>query len=230
MGRVWVSLLMVGAFLLVACGGDDNDAVTPTTSPQRTDAPATTTTPLQTEPATARATTTGTPTGVPAPTNEHSPVPDSSAAEQAARDALASWLGPVGDPASIAVKAIERLTWTNACLDLPRAGQTCAEVRVDGYRIEFVLANATYEVRTDSIGEVVRWAPETLALVRFAESSANFFAFTTDDGGTIEAQPVPGTSFGVDVLSLEEGDPVGIALVAAPQREGFLVIWIDPAE
>ena len=52
----------------------------------------------------------------------------------------------------------------------------------------------------------------------------------TDDGGELLAQAVFGTSFGVDVQSLSPGDPVGLGLAEAPQREGFLLVWLDPAQ
>jgi hypothetical protein len=99
---------------------------------------------------------------------------------------------------------------------------------VAGYRVLLDLANATYEIRTDATGDVVLWAPDVQVLARYAEASANFVQLTTDDGGTINAQAVPGSDFGVQPRSLNPGDPVGVALADAPQSGGLLLVWLDP--
>ena len=151
-------------------------------------------------------------------------------ATQAARDALAVWLGPVGDPMSISVRTVEAVTWRNGCLELTRAGQACTQALVEGYRIELTLGEATYEVRTNASGSVVLWAPRIHVLARFVEASPNLAQFMSDDGGTIEVQIVFGSDLGVDLASLTEGDPVGLALADAPQGGGFLLVWLVPLE
>ena len=92
------------------------------------------------------------------------------------------------------------------------------------------LGNATYEVRADVTGAFTVWAPSLQVLVQFQEASTNLLTFTTDDGGELVAQAVPGTSFGVDVQFLQEGNSVGLGLAEAPQRDGFLLVWVDPAQ
>ena len=146
----------------------------------------------------------------------------------AAIDALAAWLGPVADPASIEVASTEEVTWSNGCLDISRVGLMCTEALVPGYRILLNLGDATYEVRTDSSGAQTAWAPQVEILVRFAEASTNLATFSTDDGNQLSTQLVPGTSFGVDLATLEVGTPVGIAIADAPQSGAPLLVWVDP--
>ena len=206
-------VLMLGLGLLVAaCGGNGDDGpgvLTPTeTSP-----------PI----ATGVAGDTQTP-----PTAASTPTPGLGAATNAAIDALATWLGSAGDASAISVVSVEAMTWTNGCLEVGRAGQACTEALVEGYRIELALGDAVYEVRTDLGGDVVVWAPNVQILMRFQEAGTNSVTFTTDDGGTIEAQPVPGTGYGVELASLAEGDAVGVALADAPQGGGVLLVWVDP--
>ena len=62
------------------------------------------------------------------------------------------------------------------------------------------------------------------------EASPNLAQFMSDDGGTIEVQIVFGSDLGVDLASLTEGDPVGLALADAPQGGGFLLVWLVPLE
>ena len=206
-------VVMLGLGLLVAaCGGDGDDgpdvlAPTETSSPIATGVAGDTQTP---------------------PAAASTPTPGLGAATNAAIDALAPWLGPVGEPSAIAVVSVEAVTWTNGCLEVGRAGQACTEALVEGYRIELALGDAVYEMRTDLGGDVVVWAPSVQILMRFQEASTNSVTFTTDDGGTIEAQPVPGTGYGVELASLAEGDAVGVALADAPQGGGALLVWVDP--
>ena len=219
MKRALIAPLLLG-LALVGCGGDDADS---TATPTATGAPTATGTPAPTD----------TPPAAPPPPATPPPANPTASdgaavAAEAARAALASWLGPVGDRAAIEVRSVEELTWPNGCLGLGRAGEACTEALVPGFRVELELANASYEVRTDRSGDLVRWAPRLQILVRFAAASANSIRFTTDDGGTIEAQPVFGTLFGVDVTTLSPGDPVGVAFADAPQGGGLLLVWLDP--
>lgn len=219
MTRYALAVLAALSLTLLACSSNGDTDATPTSQPEATQAPST---PTPGPPTPQAVPPTGTPPAA-------SPTPNPTA-QQAARAALAQWLGPVGDPASIQLVSYEQVTWGNGCLDLGRAGQACTLALVEGYRFEFRLGNATYEVRTDLTGANVLWAPDVTILVRFKEASPNIIEFTTDDGGTIEAQTVPGSSIRVQLASLMAGAPVGVGLVDAPQREGFLLVWLDPPQ
>jgi len=197
-----IACLLAGA----SCKGSDNGDASPTPSPTATLAPTPTT----------------------ASTATPEPVGGIDAAAQAAIDALAIWLGPVGDRSSITLRSAEAVTWRNGCLELNRAGRLCTEALVDGFRVDLALGNATFEVRTDSRAAVVLWAPRVQILGRFAAASPNFVRLTTDDGGTIEAQTVFGSDFGVEVAMLTTGDAVGVALADSPQSGGLLLVWLDP--
>jgi hypothetical protein len=213
-------LLIPLSMALAACsdGGEGGPATTTPTIPVTATVPAITTqTPVA-------ATPTQTPVAA-TPT----PQAGSQRAEQAAQRELARWLGPVADPAAISVASVEPVTWRNGCLELDRAGQACTLALVEGFRFELALGGARYEVRTDATGMVVLWAPDVQILVRFQEAGPNILRFSTDDGGAIVAQAVPGTDFGVRADSLAPGDPVGIALVQAPQSGGFLLVWMVSA-
>lgn len=241
MSRVLLTRLVVLAASLLACGGDDDDDATPTASAtgsatatrtataEATAGVAATATPVPTEAPATEAPPTETPE--PQPTATEDPGPDESeAAAQAAVDSLATWLGPVADPAAITVDSVEPVTWNNGCLELVRPGQVCSQALVDGYRVMLGLAQAVYEVRTDATGAVTLWAPQTQALVMFQSVSTNLFEFMTDDGNTLVAQLVFGTLYGVEAATLSEGDPVGVGLADAPQSGGFLLVWLDPAQ
>ena len=216
-------VVIVGVGLVVAaCSDDDDDepgAETPTETPVAvaTGVPDATQTPPD-------ALATATPDSGTA----SDAAPDGASATEAAIAALAMWLGPAGDAPAISVASVEAVTWSNGCLDVGRANMACTEALVEGYRTELALGDAVYEVRTDLGGDVAVWAPSVQILVRFQEASRNSVVFTTDDGGTIEAQPVPGTGYGVELTSLAEGDAVGIALADAPQGGGPLLVWVDP--
>ena len=207
-----------GVALLACSGGDDGNAsLTPTAS-------------ATTRPATAIPTVSVTiaPTVTPVPDLTATPSGETRPAVLAAIGALALWLGPVGDRPSIGVVSVEAVTWTNGCLDLTRVGQACTEALVEGFRVLLALGEATYEVRTDASGRVALWAPKVQILARFLDVSPNLVRFSPDDGGTIDAQLVPGSDFGVDLATLKEGDAVGVALADAPQNGGRLLVWLDP--
>jgi len=206
--KIVTLLTLAVCFLAVACGDDDEVVATQT--------PGETPTPRLTQPSTA------TPDQTPA-------TPDPGDASAAAIEALGTWLGPVGDPSAITVDSVEKVIWPNGCLGLSRAGVACTEGLVDGFRIDLGLGDAAYEVRTDVGGNVVMWAPGVQLLAFFKEASTNSVQFTTDDGGLIEAQPVAGTSYGVDLESLVEGNVVGVAIADAPQGGGALLVWVDLA-
>jgi hypothetical protein len=220
----WTLLIPVAVSALAAlgCGGDDDDPVSTivaATPNPNTTAPVATAMPTETASATVMVPT-ATPTTVSAGGADR--------AAQAARDALATWLGPVGDPASISINEVEAATWQNTCLGLTPPGEVCAQVLVEGFRVELKLAQATYEVRTDARGEITLWEPAIQILARFQQASPNIFEFRTDDGGLLAAQAVFGTRYGIAPGSLNEGDPVGLGLAEAPQSGGLLLVWLNP--
>lgn len=216
--RVLVALAVATGLVTAACSDDEEDIPSPTPG-NGTVAPTDAATP--------------TPAATPSPTptdSEPTPTPDPGPATDAAVDALATWLGPVADPASISVESAEAIIWSDGCLGLRRPGRACTQALVEGFRVILSLGNGTYEVRTDVSGDVVLWAPSVQVLAQFQEGLTNLFLFTTDDGGTLEAQPVPGTDYGVDPDTLMEGDPVSVALADAPQDGPQLLVWLDPVQ
>lgn len=219
MRRAIVLAIAVAALAVLGCSDDEpgSEPIATGTAPAGTE---TATVPSPTETA---VTTTATPPATPPATL----APGDSAAVAAAA-ALATWLGPVGDAASIVVRSVEPVTWPDGCLGLGRAGRACTEAEVPGFRVELDLGDATYEVRTDAGGDVALWAPRTQILARFAEAGPNVLEFTSDDGLAIVTQAVPGSDFGVDPLALAPGTPVGLGLADAPQSGGLLLVWLDP--
>lgn len=158
-----------------------------------------------------------------------SPLPGGSErAVEGAIDALARWLGPAGDRDSIEVVSVEEVDWPDGCLGIHRVGRVCTMAIVPGFRVMLGLGQATYEVRTDTTGRVTAWAPQVRIPARFVEAGPNVVLLETDDDGRIDAQLVPGSDLGVDLDELSRGDPVGAALAPAPQRDGQLVVWLDP--
>ena len=157
-----------------------------------------------------------------------SPVEPEAAAVEAAREALAEWLGPVGDAGSTSVVSVESVVWPNGCLGVSRAGLMCTEALVPGFRVMLGLGVAVYELRTDELGRQVAWEPQVQILVQFVESSTGVAVFETDDGNELAARLVPGTGFGVDLATLDAGSAVGIAIADGPQGGEPLLVWVDP--
>jgi hypothetical protein len=215
-----------------ACGdGGDDDAVADRTSTATSTATATTPaerTPSAT-PTTPSSAPSPTPPSTPPPANGGGADPDAEAAGDAARRELARWLGPAGNLDAITIDAVEPVTWSDGCFELRRVGQACTTALVEGYRLTLSLAQATYEARIDKDASNVRWAPETTALVKFVEASTNSVVFRTDDGSTLQTQPVAGTSFGADPGKLTAGEAVSVGIARAPQSGGWLLVWLDPA-
>lgn len=215
--RIVAAAVLAVGLVLAACSDEEEDTATPLPT-GGTPSPTQLATPVETPPSDSTPTPTPT-TGGPA-----------GSATQAAIDALATWLGPVADPAAISVSSVEPVTWPNGCLGLSRVGRVCTAALVEGFRVELALGNGIYEVRTDQSGGTTVWAPRTQITATFQEGLTNLFVFATDDGGTIEAQPVFGTDFGVDPDTLAEGDAVGVALADAPQGGTQLLVWLDPPQ
>ena len=225
--RFFVTLSLSLLFAAACTGGDDTAAspsptvATPTTTPTATPTTTPTATPTSTPTPTVTPTDTATPDVTPTP-----PLGEARAIEFA-RGELDDWLGPLAG--SVISASGERETWQDGCLGLGRPTEGCTQALVEGYRVTIAIGSATYEVRTDLEARIARWAPETQILVRFAEASTNAATFTTDDGSTIEVRLVPGTQFGADLATLAGSDPVGIAIVSAPQGGAPILVWVDPA-
>ena len=82
---------------------------------------------------------------------------DPDAATAAAVAALAQELGvPEND---ITVASLEAADYTDSCLGLGQADESCAQVITLGWLIRLDAAGQTYEVHTDGIGQIVRIAP-----------------------------------------------------------------------
>jgi hypothetical protein len=61
-------------------------------------------------------------------------------------------------PNLIKVIAVEPVTWPNACLGLAEADEMCAEVLVDGYRVELQIEDAVHVYHTDNDASSFRFA------------------------------------------------------------------------
>ena len=235
-------LASLAALGLIACGGGEGDppadasaspVLSPTASPAQS-TPVSTASPVPS--ATAGSANPGSTvnpvpsTAAPLLTPDRTPPAggEAGAAGETAADALARWLGPVGDRVAIAVTAVETVTWPDGCLGLRRAGVLCTQGLVEGFRVRLALGDAEYEIRMNAARTEVLWAPSVQVMARFSEASTNFVQFTTDDGGLLAAQPVVGSSIGLDVSVLKPGDPVAVGLAERPQGEGLLLVWLDP--
>ncbi len=57
---------------------------------------------------------------------------------------------------SIQIIKVEKMDWSNACLDLPQAEEMCAEVITSGWLLTFSINGQEYRYRTDLAGTVLR--------------------------------------------------------------------------
>jgi len=88
----------------------------------------------------------------PAPT----PIPEWSAAQQAARQRVAQDLGMA--PNALTMIRVETAEWKDSCLGVHLPDQVCLEVIIPGYRFIFEAAGGRrYEAHTDRDGSVVFW-------------------------------------------------------------------------
>ena len=87
----------------------------------------------------------------PAPT----PIPEWSAALQAARKRVAQDLGM--DPNALTLIRVEATEWEDSCLGVHLPDQVCLEVIIPGYRFIFEAAGRRYEAHTDRDGNIVFW-------------------------------------------------------------------------
>ena len=82
---------------------------------------------------------------------------DPDAATTAAVAALAKELGVA--ESDITVASLEAADYTDSCLGLGQADESCAQVITLGWLIRLDAAGQTYEVHTDGTGQLVRIAP-----------------------------------------------------------------------
>lgn len=72
-----------------------------------------------------------------------------------AREALAAFLD-VGVE-SIQIESYERVEWSDSCLGLGGPAESCLAAIHPGWQVMLSVGdNATYEVRTDEMGEIIR--------------------------------------------------------------------------
>jgi hypothetical protein len=91
----------------------------------------------------------------PTPTPEvFNPLPPEQRAFEAAREVLAGQLGL--DPLAIRLVETTPVDWPDACLGLPVAGESCAQVVTSGFRVVVETGGTSYEFRTNRDGSLVR--------------------------------------------------------------------------
>jgi hypothetical protein len=91
----------------------------------------------------------------PTPTPEvFNPLPPEQRAFEAAREVLAQQLGL--DPLAIRLVETVPVDWPDACLGLPAADESCAQVVTPGFRVVVEAGGTTYEFRTNRDGSLVR--------------------------------------------------------------------------
>jgi hypothetical protein len=76
------------------------------------------------------------------------------AAVLAAQTWLSEQLGVEID--QVAILEMEQTEWSDSCLGLGQANESCAQVMVPGWRVVLQVNQDTYEVRTDDLGDVIR--------------------------------------------------------------------------
>jgi hypothetical protein len=91
----------------------------------------------------------------PTPTPEvFNPLPPEQRAFEATREVLAGQLGL--DPLAIQLGETVPVDWPDACLGLPAASESCAQVVPPGFRVIVEAGGASYEFRTNRDGSLVR--------------------------------------------------------------------------
>jgi hypothetical protein len=91
----------------------------------------------------------------PTPTPEvFSPLPPEQRAFEAVREVLVGQLGL--DPLAIRPVEATPVDWPDACLGLPGAGESCAQVVTPGFRVVVEASGTSYEFRTNRDGNLVR--------------------------------------------------------------------------
>jgi hypothetical protein len=77
--------------------------------------------------------------------------------EQAILEALAAKLGV--DWTQLEIQVLEPVTWPDACLGIPQAGEVCAQVQTPGYGGMLILEGEQFEFRMDESAENIRLIP-----------------------------------------------------------------------
>jgi hypothetical protein len=91
----------------------------------------------------------------PTPTPEvFNPLPPEQRAFETVREVLAGQLGL--DPLAIQLVETTPADWPDACLGLPVAGESCAQVVTSGFRVVVEASGTSYEFRTNRDGNLVR--------------------------------------------------------------------------
>jgi hypothetical protein len=91
----------------------------------------------------------------PTPTPEvFNPLPPEQRTFEAVREALARQLGL--DPLAIQLVETTPVDWPDACLGLPGASESCAQVVTPGFRVVVEAGETAYEFRTNRDGSLVR--------------------------------------------------------------------------
>jgi hypothetical protein len=71
---------------------------------------------------------------------------------------LADWLGI--DITGVQIGEIRYMEWPDACLGLPAQDELCAQVITPGYQILLQVDERQFEVRTDTVGSIIRIAEQ----------------------------------------------------------------------
>jgi putative hemolysin len=77
-----------------------------------------------------------------------------SKAVEIVRDQLASQLKV--DASAITLVSVEATDWSDTCLGLPQAGETCDKTITPGFRITFASAGQNYAFHTDLSADLIR--------------------------------------------------------------------------
>lgn len=62
------------------------------------------------------------------------------------------------EPSGVQVVDFQPATWPDGCLGLGGPGEACALGQVSGWRLSLKAGGGSFDVRTDDLGQVVRWA------------------------------------------------------------------------
>ena len=74
-----------------------------------------------------------------------------------AREALATELNTRID--EVTILSQDQKTWSDSCLGLGGAAESCLQAEVDGWLVELGVNGETYKARTDWLGEQIRFEP-----------------------------------------------------------------------
>ena len=74
-----------------------------------------------------------------------------------AREALAAELDRGIE--DVTILSHSQKTWTDSCLGLGGAAESCLQAEVDGWLVELSVNGETYKARTDWLGEQLRFEP-----------------------------------------------------------------------